>query len=47
MLTQIIKKISWKILLKAAYKAETINTEEYLNTNYKEDQLVNTVKSSI
>jgi len=29
----------------AAYKAEIINIAEYLNTNYKEDQFVNIVKS--
>jgi len=29
----------------AAYKAEIINIAEYLNTNCKEDQFVNTVKS--
>ena len=29
----------------AAYKAETINIAEYLNTNYKEDQFVNIVKN--
>ena len=28
-----------------AHKAEIINIEEYLNTNYKEDQFVNIVKS--
>ena len=28
-----------------AYKAEIINIAEYLNTNYKEDQFVNIVKS--
>jgi hypothetical protein len=27
------------------YKAEIINTAEYLNTNYKEDQFVNIVKN--
>ena len=31
--------------IEAAYKAEIINIAEYLNTNYKEDQFVNTVKS--
>jgi hypothetical protein len=29
----------------AAYKAEIINSAEYLNTNYKEDQFVNIVKN--
>jgi hypothetical protein len=29
----------------AAYKAEIINFEEYLDTNYKEDQFVNIVKN--
>ena len=29
----------------AAYKTVIINIEEYLNTNYKEDQFVNIVKS--
>ena len=29
----------------AAYKAEIINTAEYLNTNYKEDQFANNVKT--
>jgi len=29
----------------AAYNAEIINIAEYLNTNYKEDQIVNIVKS--
>ena len=29
----------------AAYKAEIINTAEYLNTNYKEDEFVNIVKN--
>jgi hypothetical protein len=29
----------------APYKAEIINTAEYLNTNYKEDQFVNVVKN--
>ena len=28
----------------AAYKAEIINTAEYFNTKYKEDQFVNIVK---
>jgi hypothetical protein len=28
----------------AAYKAEIINIADYLNTNYKEYQFVNTVK---
>jgi len=31
--------------IEAAYKAEIINIAEYLNTNYKKDQFVNTVKS--
>ena len=31
--------------IEAAYKAEIINIAEYLNTNYKEDQFVNIVKS--
>ena len=31
--------------IEAAYKAEIINVAEYLNTNYKEDQFVNVVKS--
>ena len=30
--------------VEAAYKAEIINIAEYLNTNYKKDQLVNIVK---
>jgi 3'-phosphoadenosine 5'-phosphosulfate sulfotransferase len=33
------------VQIEAAYKAEIINTAEYLNTNYKEDQSVNVVKS--
>jgi len=33
------------VQIEAAYKAEIINIAEYLNTNYKEDQFVNTVKS--
>jgi hypothetical protein len=33
------------VQVEAAYKAETINIAEYLNTNYKEDQFVNIVKS--
>jgi len=33
------------VQVKAAYKAEITNTAEYLNTNYKEDQFINTVKS--
>ena len=33
------------VQIKGAYKAEMINTAEYLNTNYKEDQFVNIVKS--
>ena len=31
--------------IEAAYKAEIVNIAEYLNTNYKEDQFVNIVKS--
>jgi len=31
--------------IEVAYKAEIINIAEYLNTNYKEDQFVNIVKS--
>ena len=31
--------------VEAMYKAEIINIAEYLNTNYKEDQLVNIVKN--
>ena len=31
--------------IEAAYKAEIINIAEYLNTNYKEGQFVNIVKS--
>ena len=31
--------------VEAAYKAEIINIAEYLNTNYKNDQLVNIVKN--
>ena len=31
--------------VEAAYKAEIINIAEYLNTNYKKDQLVNIVKN--
>ena len=31
--------------VEAACKAEIINTAEYLNTNYKNDQLLNTVKN--
>jgi hypothetical protein len=31
--------------VEAAYKAEIINIAEYLNTKYKEDQLVNIVKN--
>jgi uncharacterized lipoprotein YehR (DUF1307 family) len=30
--------------IEAAYKAEINNTAEYLNTNYKGDQFVNTAK---
>ena len=33
------------VQVEAAYKAEIINIAEYLNTNYKEDQFVNTVKN--
>jgi hypothetical protein len=33
------------VQIEAVYKAEIINIAEYLNTNYKEDQFVNTVKS--
>jgi hypothetical protein len=33
------------VQVEAAYKAEIINTVEYLNTNYKEDQFVNIVKN--
>ena len=33
------------VQVEAAYKAEIINIAEYLNTNYKEDQFVNIVKS--
>jgi len=33
------------VQMEAAYKAEITNIAEYLNTNYKEDQLVNIVKS--
>jgi hypothetical protein len=33
------------VQIEAAYKAEIINIAEYLNTNYKDDQFVNTVKS--
>ena len=33
------------VLIEAAYKAEIVNIAEYLNTNYKEDQFVNIVKS--
>jgi hypothetical protein len=32
------------VQVEAAYKAEIINTAEYLNTKYKEDQFVNIVK---
>jgi hypothetical protein len=31
--------------IEAPYKGETINIAEYLNTNYKENQFVNIVKS--
>jgi len=33
------------VQIEAAYKAEIINIAEHLNTNYKEDQFVNIVKS--
>ena len=33
------------VQIEVAYKAELINIAEYLNTNYKEDQFVNIVKS--
>ena len=33
------------VQVEAAYKAEIINTAEYLNTNYKDDQFVNIVKN--
>ena len=33
------------VQIEAAYKAEIIIIAEYLNTNYKEDQFVNIVKS--
>ena len=33
------------VQIEAAYKAEIINMAEYLNTNYKEDHFVNTVKN--
>ena len=33
--------------IEATHKAEIINIAEYLNTKYKEDQFVNTVKSHI
>jgi len=33
------------VQIEAAYKAEIINIAEYLNTNFKEDQFVNIVKS--
>jgi len=33
------------VQIEAVYKAEIINIAEYLNTNYKEDQFVNIVKS--
>jgi len=41
------KKEGWRGLvhIEAAYKAEIINIAQYLNTNYKEDQFVNIVKS--
>ena len=33
------------VQIEVAYKAEIINIAEYLNTNYKDDQFVNIVKS--
>ena len=33
------------VQIETAYKAEIINIAEYLNTNYKENQFVNIVKS--
>ena len=33
------------VQVEAAYKAEIINIAEYLNTNYKEDKFVKTVKN--
>jgi len=33
------------VQIEAAYKVEIIKISEYLNTNYKEDQFVNIVKS--
>ena len=33
------------VKIESAYKAEIINIAEHLNTNYKEDQFVNIVKS--
>jgi hypothetical protein len=33
------------VQIEVAYKAEIINVAEYINTNYKEDQFVNIVKS--
>jgi len=33
------------VQVEAVYKAEIINIAEYLNTNYKEDQFVNIVKT--
>jgi len=33
------------VQIEAAYRAEIINIAEYLNTNYKEDQFVNFVKT--
>jgi len=32
------------VQIEAAYKAEIIIIAEYLNTNYKKDQFLNTVK---
>jgi DNA-binding transcriptional regulator LsrR (DeoR family) len=41
------RKEGGKVLVqvKASYKAEITSTAEYLNTNYKVDQVVNIVKS--
>jgi hypothetical protein len=33
------------VQVEATYEAEIINTAEYLNTKYKEDQFINTVKN--
>ena len=35
------------VKIESAYKAEIINIAEHLNTNYKEDQFVNIVKSHV